>query len=133
MTTFPNPAQWVLAGYACCTALLVCCLETQLKFLRTLIAYNFGFLFNGFFRFLYYILMASIAWAFNDFGGKIVAGCLIGVAVYNTYVLCKYPSYRKIREQMAMDEDKRLEAKISKQVKKQAVKKATADWASEQK
>lgn len=31
------------------------------------------------------------------------------------------PSYRRIREQIAEEEDKRIEARISKEVKKQAV------------
>jgi hypothetical protein len=42
------------------------------------------------------------------------------VALFNTYVLCRYPSYRKIREKIAEDEDKRIEARISKEVKRQA-------------
>ncbi len=37
-----------------CGGVLVCCLETQLKFVRTIIAMNFGFLFNLVYRFLFY-------------------------------------------------------------------------------
>ena len=54
--------------------------------------------------------------------GKILAACVAGVALFNTYVLCRYPSYRKIREKIAEEEDKRIEARISKEVKKQAIK-----------
>ena len=54
--------------------------------------------------------------------GKILAACVAGVALFNTYVLCRYPSYRKIRERIAEEEDKRIEARISKEVKKQAIK-----------
>lgn len=46
---------------------------------------------------------------------------IAAVAVFNTYVLCRYPGYRKMREQIAEEEDKRIEARISKEVKKQAV------------
>mmetsp|Transcript_21599 Transcript_21599/g.49856 ORF Transcript_21599/g.49856 Transcript_21599/m.49856 type:complete len:129 (-) Transcript_21599:1750-2136(-) len=116
-----SPATWVLAIYATCGGLLICCLETQLKFLRVLIAINFGFLFNSVWRFLFYLLLSSVTWAYDDFPGKIVSGCLIGVAIFNTYVLCRYPTYRKIREKIAEEEDKRIEARISKEVKRQVI------------
>lgn len=125
MTTLPSLSNWVLAVYATCGGLLVCCLETQLKFLRVMIALNFGFLFDAVWRFLYYLLMASVAWAYNNLFGKIVAIALVVVALFNTYVLCRYPSYRKVRERIAEEEDKRIEARISKEVKKQAVNQIT--------
>lgn len=100
---------------------MICCLETQLKFLRVMIAVNFGFLFNSFWRFLFYVLLGSVAWTFDGLFGKIVGGVFVGVALFNTYVLCRYPSYRRLREKIAQEEDKRIEARISKEVKKQAV------------
>lgn len=87
-----------------------------------MIAVNFGFLFHSIWRFLFYVLLSSIAWSYNTLFGKIEAGCLIGVALFNTYVLCRYPAYRKIREKIAEEEDKRIEARISKEVKRQATK-----------
>ena len=120
MIGLPSISAFVLSIYACCGGLLICCLETQLKFLRVMIAVNFGFLFNSFWRFVFYVLLASIAWSFDDLMGKIVAAAFVGVACFNTYVLCRYPSYRKMREKIAAEEDKRIEARISKQVKKQA-------------
>lgn len=54
-----------------------------------------------------------------------MGGCLAGVAVFNTYILCRYPSYRKIREKVAEEEDKRIEARISKEVKQQTIKQMT--------
>ena len=120
MIGLPSISNWVLAVYATCGGLLVCCLETQLKFLRVMIAVNFGFLFDPIWRFLYYFLMASVAWAYNNLFGKIVAAALVAVAIFNTYVLCRYPGYRKVRERIAEEEDKRIEARISKEVKKQA-------------
>mmetsp|Transcript_386 Transcript_386/g.520 ORF Transcript_386/g.520 Transcript_386/m.520 type:complete len:211 (+) Transcript_386:106-738(+) len=121
MMSFPSISNWVLSIYATIGGLLICCLETQLKFVRVMIAINFGFLFDPVWRFLYYILMASVVWAYDTLFGKIVAGCLIGVSFYNAYVLVKFPAYRKIREQYAQEEDKRIEARISKEVKKQAM------------
>jgi hypothetical protein len=125
MTTLPSLSNWVLAVYATCGGLLVCCLETQLKYVRVIIALNFGFLFDALYRFLYYLLMASVAYAYDNLFGKIVAVALVAVAFFNTYVLCRYPSYRKVRERIAEEEDKRIEARISKEVKKQAVNQIT--------
>ena len=111
-----------------------------------MIAVNFGFLFSSTWRFLFYLLLASIAFSYNDIGGKIVGSGMVAVAFYNTYVLCRYPTYRKIREKIAEEEDKvrkktgpwlfwlgattrltlktllslqRIEARISKEVKRQ--------------
>mmetsp|Transcript_10969 Transcript_10969/g.16471 ORF Transcript_10969/g.16471 Transcript_10969/m.16471 type:complete len:224 (-) Transcript_10969:184-855(-) len=116
----------VLAIYSTCGGLLVCLLETQLKFIRVAIAMNFGFLFNAGWRFVFYFLMASIAWQFGSLFDKIVAIGLGAIALFNTYVLCRYPSYRAIRDKIAEEEDKRIEAKISGEVKKQAQKQAMA-------
>jgi hypothetical protein len=121
----PPVSTFVLAIYAMCGALLICCLETQLKFLRVMIAINFGFLFSSMWRFLFYLVLASVCWSYNKLMGKILAASLVGVAIFNTYVLCRYPSYRKIRERIAEEEDKRIEARISKEVKKQAIKNIT--------
>ncbi|CAB9517509.1 COPI associated protein [Seminavis robusta] len=126
MVGIPGPSVFVLAIYATCGGLLICCLETQLKFLRVIIAVNFGFLFNSVWRFLFYLLLASVSWSYQDLFGKIVAGCLCGCAVFNTFVLCRYPSYRKIRERIAEEEDKRIEARISKEVKRQAIQQVTS-------
>lgn len=110
--------------YATFGGILVCCLETQLKFIRTSIAMNFGFLFNPIYRFVFYALMATVCWGYDRnkaFGlGKITAIVLGVTAVFNTYVICRYPSYRRAREKIAAEEDKRIQAKINKQVRKQA-------------
>jgi hypothetical protein len=121
MISFPSISNWILAVYASLFGLLICCLETQLKFLRVVIAVNFGFLFSASWRFFFYLLLASITWAYNNLFGKIVAIAIGATALFNTYVLFRYPGYRRLREKIAEEEDKRIEAKISKGVKKQAV------------
>src|SRR5690348_9431327 len=122
MIGIPAISAFVLAIYAICGALLICCLETQLKFLRVMIAVNFGFLFNSTWRFLFYLLLGSVSWSFDNLFGKIVAIGFAAVAVLNTYVLCRYPTYRKMREKIAQEEDKRIEARISKEVRAQAAR-----------
>lgn len=117
-------ASTVLAVYAICGGLLICCLETQLKFLRVMIAVNFGFLFNSFWRFLFYMILGSVCWAFGGLMGITMAGVMAGVAIFNTFILCRYPAYRKVREQIAEKEDKRIEDRISKEVRTQALKQA---------
>jgi uncharacterized membrane protein len=125
MASIPTISVFVLAIYATCGGLLICCLETQLKFLRVMIAVNFGFLFHSFWRFGFYLLMGSVAWSFDSIFGRIVSVVFGVVAVFNSYVLCRYPSYRKMREKIAEEEDKRIESRISKEVKKQAVRTVT--------
>lgn len=65
--------------------------------------------------------MASVVWFYQGVLGYITAGLLAGVAVFNTYILCRYPTYRKMRDSIAQEEDKRIEAKIRKEMGKQAV------------
>lgn len=117
-----NISAWVLSIYATCGGILVCCLETQLKYLRVSIALNFGFLFSAPLRFLFYILMACVCWTYRGIFGYAVGIALIAVSIFNTYILCRYPGYRAIREKIAEEEDKRLEAKIGDQARKQAMK-----------
>lgn len=86
-----------------------------------MIAVNFGFLFQSTWRFLFYVLLGSISFSFGFFG-QIVGFAYVGVACFNTYVLCRYPSYRRMREKIAEEEDRRIEARISKEVKRQAAR-----------
>lgn len=86
-----------------------------------MIAVNFGFLFQSAWRFLFYLLLASVSWSFGFFG-QVVGAAYVAVALFNTYVLCRYPSYRRMREKIAEEEDKRIEARISKEVKRQAAR-----------
>lgn len=70
-------------------------------------------------------MMACVSWSFDSLLGTIVAIAFVVVACFNTYVLCRYPSYRKVREKIAEEEDKRIEARISKEVKRQAAQQLT--------
>jgi hypothetical protein len=118
---FPAFSTWILSCYALCGACLICLLETQLKFLRVAIALNFGFLFSTPLRFLFYVLLSTLSWGAFGFLGRVVALGLLCVAFFNAYVLWRYPSYRAIRERIAEEEDKLIEAKVSSEIKQQAV------------
>jgi len=117
MAGLPSLSSWILAMYALCGALLICFLETQLKFLRVAIALNFGFLFSAPLRFFFYLLLAMIAYSFGIIGA-IVGFAIVSVAFFNAYVLFRYPSYRAVRERIAEEEDRLIEAKVSREVKR---------------
>jgi len=123
---FPPIGQFVLAFYAISASCLICCLETQLKFVRTPIAINFGFLFDPSLRFLFYVIMASLEWSFGNLFGKIVAAVILGAALYNTFVMFKYPKYRKKRDELAKEEDERIQQKIRSRVATEAGKNVRA-------
>lgn len=118
LPTFPK--IWILSIYSFCGSCLICCLETQLKFVRTGIAVNFGFLFDPTLKFMFYLLMASVNMSFLTLFPQIIAGTFVFIAFYNTYVLCRYPAYRRLREKLAKEEDERIQKKLRKQMAKEA-------------
>jgi len=115
-------SDWVLACYTACFGLLVCCLETQLKFLQTAIVQNFGFFFSPTLRFLFYILMAMIAWTYNTIYGQVTAIFLVTVTLFNTWVLFRYPAFSTIRDRILDEEYQKIEGTFNKERKKQAVR-----------
>jgi len=115
-----DPKVWVLSAFSLFGGCLVCCLETQLKAIRTFIAIDFGFLFDPTLRFFFYLLLASVCLSLKDLFGLVMAGCLVAAAVYNTFVLCRYPAYRKLRDELAKEEDERINKKIRTEVGKEA-------------
>ena len=118
--SFKDPEIIILALYSTCGGCLICCLESQLNFFRTAIAMNFGFLFNAGFRFMFYLLIASVCYAFQTIFGYTMFGIMVATALYNTYVLVRYPAYKQLREKLAAEEDERirmnLQAEVSKQI-----------------
>jgi len=111
---------WILAIYASCGGCLVCLTETELSFFRGMMASNFGFLFNSVLRFIFYLLLGTITWTYGLMG-KLVAGALVVVACYNTFIICKYPAYKKMKEEIADEAEKKVNAKIQKEMQKQVL------------
>jgi len=111
---------WILAIYASCGGCLVCLTETELSFFRGMIASNFGFLFNSVLRFIFYLLLGTITWTYGLMG-QLVAGALVLVACYNTFIICKYPAYKKMKEEIADKAEKKVNAKIQKEMQKQVL------------
>lgn len=116
-----SPKTIVLACYAIFGGCLICCLETQLKMVRTSIAVNFGFLFNAPLRLVFYFIVASVCLSFKgDLFGKIMAAVTGATAIWNCYVILRYPAYRQMRDNLAKEEDARIEAKLRDEVRKKA-------------
>lgn len=66
--------------------------------------------------------MASVNFSLRGIFGWTLGGVFIGVALYNTYVLCRYPAYRKLRDELAREEDARIEKKIKKKIAKETTR-----------
>jgi len=119
-----NVTKLVLSGYGACFGILICCLELNLSFLRVRIASSFGFLYNPFLRLLFSVLLSSIAWSFETLLGTIACGALLIIALFNTYVICRYPQYRAVLTELS-DEDEKV---IKREARKQAWRYAAAPW-----
>ena len=114
ITSLPNI---ILGVYGILFSTLVFLTETQLFFFRTLIAVNYGFLFHPILRLLFYVLLASVAWSYESILGYASAGCVLGCAVYNTFVLVKYPEYKIEKDRIAAEEDHVIERRIREEVR----------------
>merc|ERR1712008_52380 len=90
-------------GYASCGGLLVCMHEIQLKYIRTVVTMNFGFLYSALWRLIFFLMLGSISYQYENLFSKIVAGVYVAVGLFNTYILCKYEGYAAIREKIAVE------------------------------
>ena len=64
--------------------------------------------------------MGMVAWSFETVLGIIASGALGLLAVGNTYVLCRYPGYRKALEEISGEEEKVMRREGRKQAWKHA-------------
>lgn len=121
-------SKMVLAGYGVCFGLLICCLEVNLSFLRHFVASNFGFLYNPFLRMMFYLLMAMVSWTFETLLGEISCIALLVLALFNTYILCRYPGYRAALKEVTDKEERALRGGIKKEARKLTWRHATSPW-----
>ena len=123
----PNLSQWILAAYTSFSGLLLLSHEIPVKFLRTAIALNFGFLYSPILRLLFQFLMASVAWLFDSLTGLLACVALVATALLNFYVLCRYPAYASERENVMAEEERRVDALVREQ-KRRAVREIAERW-----
>jgi hypothetical protein len=119
-----NLSRMVLAGYGVCFGMLLCCLELNLSFLRVRIASSFGFLYNPLLRLMFSLLLGSIAWSFQTVLGTIACGALLILALFNTYVICRFPEYKAVLKELS-EEDEKV---IRREARKHAWRYAAAPW-----
>lgn len=115
----------VLGGYGVCFGTLICCLEVNFSFTRVPIASNFGFLYNPFLRLMFYILMCMVSWSFGTLLGMIASIALGLLSLVNTYIICRYPGYRKVLKEVSDEEEKKFKREGRKAMWKHAT---TLPW-----
>jgi len=95
----------VLASYLIVFACLLCCFETHLKQISKVIAINFGFMYSAKARSAFMLFIGTILFSFN-FIGMVIGLCMIANAVFNAYIIFKYPEYENIQRNDAQSDIK---------------------------
>lgn len=93
----------VLACYVSVFACLLCCFETHLKQVTKVIASNFGFLYSARSRAIFLIFVGTLLFSFSLFG-MILGALMIANAIFNLYIIFKYPAYDEAQRQDAQAE-----------------------------
>ena len=93
----------VLACYVISLSCLLCCYETHLKQVIKVIALNFGFLFNIKSKVFFMIFIGSLLFSFSLFG-KLIGLTMIVNALFNIFILFKYPSFEDAQRQNVENE-----------------------------
>ncbi|GAB5030112.1 golgi apparatus membrane protein tvp15 [Nannochloropsis oceanica] len=87
-----TPASWVLAFYVLAFSCLLCCFEFNIRQVAKHIANNFGFLYDAKSRATFLVFVGVLCFSLGV-TGKIAGAAMIANALFNTFVLCKYPQY----------------------------------------
>jgi len=82
----------VLCVYTAVFCLMMCCYECQIKQIIKLMAGNFGFMYNAKSRIIFLIFIGIISFSINEWG-RILGAVMIGNALFQLFVICKYPGY----------------------------------------
>lgn len=123
-----SPSKMVLGGYGICFGLLLCCLESNLSFVRHPLASNFGFLYSPFFRFIFYILLGTISYSFESIVGTTAAVSLCVLSLVNTFVLCRYPGYAAAIQEISDAEERNVRRMVRDQMFRHATSTSTPWW-----
>lgn len=87
-------SEMVIATYSAVLCVFVFLSEmTELAFMKWILM-NHGYLYSPTWRFLFYLLLASMQWSLGGIWSYANGGALIFVAFCNAYWLVKYPSLR---------------------------------------
>lgn len=93
--TIPDSiSEFVIAVYSAVLCAFVFLSEmTELAFMKWILM-NHGYLYSPTWRFMFYLLLASMQWSLGGLWSYINGGALVVVAFFNVYWLLKYPSLR---------------------------------------
>jgi hypothetical protein len=123
LTQILSLSKMVLGGYGICFGLLLCCLESNLSFMRHPLASNFGFLYSPFLRFIFYILLGMISYSFESISGTIAAAALCVLSVVNTFVLCRYLGYGAAIQEICDAEERNMRRAVRDRMFRHAITK----------
>jgi hypothetical protein len=103
--TTQSATTGVLACYVVVFACLLCCFETHLKQVSKMIALNFGFMYSAKSRAVFMMFIGTIMFSFSLFG-KILGLAMIVNALFNIFILFRYPDFDNIQRDNATAEIK---------------------------
>ncbi len=96
LLTTPSASAGILSVYLLMFSCLLCCFEVHLKMVSVKIAKNFGFLFSPIGRIIFLIFIGVICFSFKSIIGYIGGGCMCVNALFNGYVLYRYPEVYEV-------------------------------------
>jgi hypothetical protein len=103
--TTQSATTGVLACYVVVFACLLCCFETHLKQVSKMIALNFGFMYSAKSRAVFMMFIGTIMFSFSLFG-KILGLAMIVNALFNIFILFRYPDFDNVQRDNATAEIK---------------------------
>jgi len=110
----------VICLYIFVFACLLCCFETHLTQIKQIISTNFGFLYNAKGRAVFLLFIGLLSFNLGLLG-KIAGGLMLANAVFNFYIICKYPEYEAITLQQDGAKDAKQFMESHPELKQQAV------------
>eukprot|EP00518_Triparma_eleuthera_P012596 CAMPEP_0182480570 /NCGR_PEP_ID=MMETSP1319-20130603/35965_1 /TAXON_ID=172717 /ORGANISM="Bolidomonas pacifica, Strain RCC208" /LENGTH=257 /DNA_ID=CAMNT_0024682081 /DNA_START=8 /DNA_END=778 /DNA_ORIENTATION=- len=90
--TLPDVGTFFVSLYVCFFGLALCCFETRLSTIENVLRKDFGFMFSSKGRALFLLFVGFLAFSLGTLGA-IVGGFMIADALFNFYVLIKFPEY----------------------------------------
>eukprot|EP01084_Bolivina_argentea_P161078 280419_1 len=100
----PSASAGVLSIYLLLFSCLLCCFEVHLKVVAVKIANNFGFLFSPIGRICFLVFIGIICFSFKSLIGYIGGGCMCANALFNGYVLFRYPEVYENEKRVTLEQ-----------------------------
>jgi len=95
MIAVTSVSAGVISVYLVFFSCMVTCFELQLKVLMDIIGTNFGFLYNGKGRAIFFLFIAFLTFTLGLFG-YILGSIMVLNGFFNLYVIWKFPQYEEM-------------------------------------